>query len=628
MGLEVEVHEIWPYLCRPIDARLEIVRQNESAPAPADQQNPSGERRGVVSLPIREDNLLEDPASAHPGLTYGWNAFSGSGDVTAEVVYANYGTRADFDQLRNLGIDCRGKIVVARYGGNYRGFKAKFAEEAGAAGLIIYTDPADSGFTKGLVYPEGGWANASCIQRGSLLELPYVGDPLTPGIPATQDAVRLDPKDVGLPTIPVQPIGYAAAQAVMSLMRGDPVPQGWQGGLPFTYRISGGPDLQLRLRVQQERLVMRTANVIGRIRGSVEPQREVIIGCHHDAWGFGASDPLAGTICLMEAARLCAERAKSGWRPRRTLVFAAWGAEEFGIIGSSEWCEAHAEELHHNAVAYLNLDMAAMGPNFGASCSPSMRGVLLESTRHVPTCAGSESIFDSQASLAAAGQDAPSCDLGELVAGAFGELGGGSDHVGFYCHLGVPSCGLGGSGSAGNSYHSNYDTIDWYRHVVGDDYSPAVMVTGMTVQAATRLADDEIIPLEPWRTLIGFKNQLEALEPSLAEHGLKSEVQQLIEFIAVTSDEYRTRLDAMTDSEQRNEEIMKADRRWLGDGLRNRPWFRNRYATTDPNSGYATLTLPELREALTVGDIARAKAALDNYRIVVESYQNANKNSD
>ena len=292
-----------------------------------------------------------------------YNAFSPDGDVSAELVYVNYGIKADYELLERHGIDVVGKIVIARYGGNFRGYKCKFAEADGAVGLIIYTDPKDSGWGKGLPYPEGGYANGTYIQRGSILTLDYRGDPLTPGRPATEHAERLDPKDVAFPKIPCQPIGWDAAKQILGRMKGASVPDDWQGGLPFRYRLTGGADLKVRVMVKQERKLTRTYNVTGTLKGRLYPDHVMVVGAHHDAWGFGAGDPTAGTIIVMEAARCFAEAARNGQRPARSIVFAAWAAEEYGIMGSTEWVEAHQRDLSQNCIAYLNLDMAAMGPN-------------------------------------------------------------------------------------------------------------------------------------------------------------------------------------------------------------------------------------------------------------------------
>ena len=579
MGLEVRRHEFLAWLPHPLEAAVEIV-----GPQP-------------LSLALQEDRLGADAATSHPDLGIGWNAYSADGDVTAGVVYANYGTKADFEKLAELGVEVAGRIVVARYGGNYRGFKAKFAEQAGALGLIIYTDPDDSGYRRGIPYPEGGWAHESHIQRGSILTLPYSGDPLTPFEPATEDATRLDPAAAGLPRIPVQPLSWRAAAEILSRMTGPAVPDGWQGGLPFAYRLRGGPDLQVRLMVRQDRRLRRSANVLGILPGAETPEQIVIAGCHHDAWGFGASDPLAGTMVLLESARSFAELARRGMRPRRTLVFAAWGAEEYGIIGSTEWCEANRARLRAGGVAYVNLDMAAMGPHFGASASPSLKRLIFEATRTVAPADGEtgRSVYDSWRERA--GADAAEPDVGNL--------GGGSDHVGLLCHLGVPACGLGASGSPGSAYHSNHDTIAWYQHVVGDDYEPARMLVQVTNVTLARLADDEVLPLDPLRYGPETRGHLETLAARAAALGFEADFAELgsaITRFEQTAAPVLARLReaagalAAQPREIVNAALIEAERAWIDPaGLPERPWFRNLFAATDPDSGYAAWMLPLLR---------------------------------
>jgi N-acetylated-alpha-linked acidic dipeptidase len=369
-GWTVEVQEFYPLLSRPVKAKLEIVGVDVAAPAPASA------RRGVLPLAVTEPNLAIDPATAHADLDIAWNAWSGSGTVEAGVIYVNYGRREDFEQLAKLGVDPRGKIAIARYGGNFRGYKAKFAEAAGCVGLVIYTDPGDSGFAKGKTWPDGGsWANAECVQRGSLITLPYIGDPLTPGREATKDAPREPLESIALPRIPVQPIGYGAAREILSRMKGAESPKEWRGALPCDYRLDDA-QLKLHLEVEQTRAITPTANVIARLEGATNPRESVIVGAHHDAWCFGAADPLAGTICMLEAARTFATLARDGKRPDRSLVFCAWGAEEYGIFGSAEFVERDTAGLARDAVAYINLDMAAMGLKPGAAVSPTLRAAV------------------------------------------------------------------------------------------------------------------------------------------------------------------------------------------------------------------------------------------------------------
>jgi N-acetylated-alpha-linked acidic dipeptidase len=606
LGLEVTVHEFWPYLCYPVAAELEVAAPD------------------LVSLDLKERPLKEDAASADPNQNFGWNAYSGNGDVTAGVVYANFGTKADFAKLKELGVEVAGKIVVARYGGNFRGYKEKFAEEAGAAGLIIYTDPADSGYMKGLAYPEGGYANDCCIQRGSIITLPYQGDPLTPGTEATKDAARLDRGAVALPRIPVQPVGWGAAKEILSRMKGAEVPEGWQGGLPFRYRMTGGDELKVHLKVEQKREVRKTANVIGVMRGSRWPDQAVIIGAHHDAWNCGASDPLCGTIAMIEAAKSFAALKKEGKGPERTIVFAAWGAEEFGIMGSTEWVEANRGSLMKSAVGYINLDMASMGTDFSSSASPTLRAVIAAAAGVVPQPEASPTFLSTaksdekpKAKWVIEAWHSRAADYSNTWGGGFGDLGGGSDHVGFVCYAGVASCTLGGGGYKGWSYHSTYDSLPWYWKSVGADYASALMVTRMTNAVASRLADAPLLPLDPARVGVDTRHQLEALtKKGVASGFLKSErpiapdLARLegatIEFEARASRAMARVLGALEAGKLSGEELatinrllLSVDRAWLDEaGLAGRPWYKSLYAAPDEDSGYASWILPGLCRAV------------------------------
>lgn len=618
MGLATRVEEFWAPLPQPLAAELEIVETAEGAPTaevvPGGAHASAGGRRGIVPLAIVEQNLLEDPATLHPGLTFGWNAFSATGEVIAEVVYANYGTKADFAALRAKGVDATGRIVLVRYGGNFRGYKWKFAEEAGAAGVLIFTDPADAGSVRGPTYPEGGWANDTCIQRGSILALDYPGDPQTPGAPSTKGAARVGLDTLALPTIPVQPIGYAAAAQIMARMTGELVSpeSGWKGGMPIEYRVSGGPELKVRLKVEQDRKLRRSANVLGVLPGRSNPDQLVIVGCHHDAWGFGAADPLAGTIVLMECARSFAAAARRGERPDRTIVFAAWGAEEYGIIGSTEWVEGHRDRLARDAVAYINLDMAAMGPNFGAACSPSLREAILSAAVRTPQSGGAagETVYDR---ITGGGRTEP----------RFGDLGGGSDHIAFNCHIGVACATLGSGGSEGSSYHSNYDTIAWYRKVVGSDYQPALMVTRATNALLAVLADSPVVPLSAARHGSEAQRVLQALQVRAPDGAFAGAIAPLLAR-AVALAERGAQLDAaiasavptLDPAERRalSEALVALDRAWLdAEGLPERPWFRSLLAASDRDSGYAAVMLPLLAEAWDTREHARVQNAVERY---------------
>ena len=610
MGLQTEVHEFTALLPRPIEARLELI---DAAPLSIDDgQSP---RRGIIPLPLTERELLEDPSVQHPGLTYGWNAYSGSGDVTADVVYVNYGTYEDFERLRELGIDPKGKILIARYGKNYRGYKVKYAQEAGAAGLLMYLDPADYGFQKGPTWPQGGWANASCIQRGSVLVLPYKGDPLTPFIEATAEAKRLDPDHVGMPWIPVQPIGYAAATRILGRMKGRVVEdEQWQGGLPFPYRLETGSGAQVRLLVNQDRRLRTSANVLATIKGTTLPDEFVVVGCHHDAWGFGAADPLAGTIVLMEIARAVAEAASRGIGPERTIIFAAWGAEEFGIIGSTEWVEGNTQKLIDHCVAYINLDMAAMGDDFSASASPVLRTAVTKALLSVPQSGAEDTTLRDTWANKPGGP-------------SFGDLGGGSDHVGFVCHVSVPSIRLGSGGAPGVSYHSNYDTLTWYRSTVGESYDPALMVTRATARVLAMLSDDPCPPYD-WTTVWDQLSQTSRAHMQAARSaGLDVDLAGLTQAedrLKQVSIELNRALASAgplnaTQREQLGRVMLQAERSWLDDaGLPDRPWYRNLFISDDPVSGYAASVLPGLQAAYRSLDAEAFRSAVASLAIRVD----------
>jgi len=603
LGLAVERQVVWPYLCRPVDAKLEIVVPEH------------------ISLPLKEQVLAEDSYSGHPELDFGWNAYSGSGDVTAGVVYANYGTKEDFERLAALNVSARGKIVIVRYGQNFRGYKVKYAEAARAIGLIIYTDPADSGFVRGPMYPQGGYANASSIQRGSILTLDYAGDPLTPFVAATRDAPRVDPDDVAFPHIPVQPVGWAAAEQILSRMDGPEVPRDWRGGLSCTYRVTGDEGVTVRLMVKQRRQIFKTSNVVGEIPGAVFPDQKIIIGCHYDAWSFGAGDPLSGTMILYECAKSFAALARRGLRPARTIVFANWAAEEFGLIGSVEWVEAHRDELSKQAVAYINLDMATMGPNFGSSAAAVLKTVIADATRGVPsvsdTAKKGASVFDAWTSR----------EQDELLPGhpRFGHLGGGSDHVGFYCHLAIPSASLSVGGCEGVSYHSAYDDLTWYRKVVGGDYKPAGTLTRIVNTLVARLANATILPIDPVRYGPDVRGHLASLSKMALERRVRVDFGPLE--AATQSYERHARkaygrvLAAVGDNalsaEQVacvNETLMGLGRQWLSEkGLPGRPWYRNLYAATDETSGYAAWMLPAMRYGIEHDDSHAIAAATRQY---------------
>ena len=325
-------------------------------------------------LSTHEAVVPGDPSTSHPKITPLFNGYAASGDVTAPLVYANYGLPNDYEALKKIGVDVKGKIVIVRYGNSFRGVKAKVAEDQGAIGCIIYSDPADDGYMQGDVYPKGPWRPVASGQRGSVQYLfDYPGDPLTPGSPSIPGVPRLKPEEAtNLTRLPVQPIAYDVARTILSQLKGPLRPRGFQGGLPFGYHVGGTSDVKVRLKTDMDYKVRKIWNVVARIDGNEEKDRWIILGNHRDAWVFGAVDPNSGTTAMLEVGRGFGQLLKQGWKPRRTIVFCSWDAEEYGLVGSTEWAEELASELKEKAVAYLNLDAAVSGAHFGASSVPSL----------------------------------------------------------------------------------------------------------------------------------------------------------------------------------------------------------------------------------------------------------------
>ena len=558
--------------------------------------------------PIREplnqqEFILEgDAYSSSADLWKGWNAYSGSGDVTAEVVYANYGTKEDFEKLKELGVNVKGKIVLARYGQNFRGYKAKFAEENGAAGLIIYTDPADSGFTKGLVYPEGVYSNESAIQRGSVLTEEFTGDPLTPYEPALpldgkKKIKRLDPKDTNMHTIPVTPIGYGSAQKILGLMSGKVVPEGWQGGLPFTYRLEGGDELKLRLMVDQKRDFVRVHNVVGTIKGTEYPDEWIILGCHYDAWGYGATDPNSGTAMLLGLSESLGKLAKEGKGPKRSILIAHWDAEEHGVIGSAEWVEQMKDELNAKAVAYLNFDGGVSGKKFGASASPTLKKVLVEASKEVNYPETDKTVYE----VWKGDNDAPK----------IGNLGGGSDHIGFYMHVGVPS--LSGGTSGPTLYHTNYDSFGFYEKFVDPSFKMGPMVEQLVGIMTLRLANAEIIPYDVKRYATDLKLHFEKATTGVKSFDKNFEGFGLVDSSLVKLEEvaarFETRLTTVLNNgslskneiKSINSKMLALEKSFIDSkGMYYGDWYKSLYASTDPFSGYASWMLPGIEYEISL----------------------------
>ncbi|MCS5703791.1 MAG: M28 family peptidase, partial [Acidobacteria bacterium] len=557
----------------------------------------------AMSLSNREPALSEDRFSGHPELLNGWNAYSGSGDVTGEVVYVNFGRREDYEALDEMGISLEGKVVIARYGGNFRGYKVKFAEQRGAAGVIMFNDaPADPIDP----YPDGPMLNGEIIQRGSVLTLPWTGDPLTPFVPALpvdgdRQVDRLDPEDVPLHTIPVLPVGYNAASEILSRMTGDAAPEDWQGGLDLTYRITGGSDMTVRVRVNQPKALTRAVNVVGTLEGTEFPDEWFILGSHYDPWGFGAVDPNGGTSMLLVLAEALGELAEQGCGPRRSIMIAHWDAEEYGIIGSTEWVEEFLPELTSGAIAYINADSAVSGPNFNTSSSPSLKQPILDAIQDVSYAGEDRSIYEWWAERTDDGLP------------TMGNLGGGSDHVAFYTHAGIPSASLGSGGRSG-IYHSNYDNFAWYERFGDAEWVFGPMIARADGLLALRFANADLLPYDVTRYAVDTRTHVQTLMDVATQRGVDVNLSRLLGATsdldvaaAALNDARAQRLAAGSlsagEAKRINSAFIGLEKAWLDDrGLQDRPWSRSLYVSPDPFSGYASWMLPGVRYEIETDD--------------------------
>ena len=587
-GLETEVRSYSVWMPHPLSTRVWRI-----APDP-------------IELNLQEGIVPEDTTSFAFPQVMPFNGYGAAGDVRGEVVYVNYGLIEDYAQLDSMGVSVKGKIAIARYGRSYRGIKAREAEKHGALGLIIYSDPADDGYVRGDVYPAGPMRPSHGIQRGSVMN--PNGDPSTPGYPSTANAKRIALGEMDVPHIPVLPISYGNAAELLRGLAGKSIPQPWQGGLPFRYHVGPGP-VQARIAVTTDAATnpyKQIWDTFGTIRGSVFPDEIVIIGGHRDAWGPGAADNVSGTVSVLEAARAIAEQVKAGKRPKRTIVFATWDAEEWGLLGSTEFVEEDSLRLTRNAVGYLNQDDVARGPNFGAGGSPSLRALLRDVARNVPDPSGQGSVYDvwrKRANLAA-----------DTLEPQMGDPGGGSDFAGFYNHLGIPIADWGFGGPAG-VYHSAYDSYHWMAKFGDPTFEFHAANARIGTAALLRIANAEILPydyVEYARTMRRFSSQVERTITDkhwkLSAAVLSAAVGRM-ESAAVAFNATRDRaLGAQlspTIAKQVNATLLGVERQLTRpQGLVTRPWFRNLIYASDENNGYSTMVLPSVNEAIRVGDEA------------------------
>jgi N-acetylated-alpha-linked acidic dipeptidase len=602
-----------------------------------------------------------------------YNSYSGDGDVTAPLVYVNYGTPADYEILEQRGISVRGAIVIARYGGSWRGIKPKVAYEHGAVGCLIYSDPKDDGYAQGEVYPAGPWRPKDGVQRGSVMDMPvYPGDPLTPGVGATKDAKRLDMKDATtIMKIPVMPISYADAQPMLAAMTGPVAPDGWRGGLPLTYRIGPGP-ARVHLKLSFNWTQTPLYDVIAKLPGSTWADEWVMRGNHMDGWVNGASDPLSGLAPELEEARAMGELYKQGWRPKRTIVYMAWDGEEHGLIGSTEWAENHAEELQKKAVLYLNTDGNGRG-FLSAEGSHYLENLVNAVARDVTDPETGGTVWKRwQAAVIRTG-DAKA--KGEARGGRadlhIGALGSGSDYTPFIQHLGIPTLNMGFGGEGGGGvYHSIYDSFSWYTRFSDTSFVYGRALAQTVGTLIMRTANAEVLPFQfdqLVETARGYSTELKALRDAEASKIAETNRQLDEGVVAATNDPWNSlqpprrealvpslefssvdnALDSLTRAAQRYERaqvlataqnlagialgqvntlLRTADQEMLlPDGLPKRPWFKHSLYAPGLYTGYGVKTMPGAREAIDSHDwsmaniqLARIAGALDKEAMLLQ----------
>jgi len=611
-GLETEIVPYRVLLNRPIEQRVEAY-------------NAAGEL--LMSGPTKE-HVEGDRFQDNPRVTMPFHGSSASGDVTGEAVYANYGRIEDFDQLAAQHIDLHGKIVVVRYGNNFRGIKVYLAEQRGAIGVLIYSDPQDDGYYKGDAWPLGPWRPETGVQYGSVQNLSrYAGDPTTPGVASTPDlpdSARLPADKTGnQPHIPSLPLSYHDAAPILKALTGPGAPQGWQGALPFRYHV-GGTGVRVHIVSKQDYALRMIWDVIGKVKGAEYPDEWVVAGNHRDAWVYGAVDPSSGTAAMLEAVHGIGGLLKQGWRPKRTMVFCSWDAEEQGLIGSTEWVEQHAQALER-AVAYFNVDVAVAGPDFSAAAVPSLKQFVREVTRAVPSPLGA-TVYDQWKIAPKEGNPnrAPAAPeaQGEV---RMGDLGSGSDFTPFFQHVGVPSTDIGSEGPYG-VYHSVFDNYDWFQQNADPHFVYLEQMARVLGLESVRMADADVLPYDyvtyansiaTYTATVRRKAQdagmggldfapLEAAVGRFLAAAQKVHGQQL----APAGD--LAKLDKLNRLEKLNRALRQTEGAFLSDeGLPNRPWYRHTIFAPGEFTGYAAVVMPGVSEAIDSRDTQRAKGQLE-----------------
>ena len=595
-----------------------------------------------------------DPFQDDPRVLPAFNGGSPSGNVTAEVVYVNYGTPADFKRLAALGVDVKGKIALVRYGANYRGIKAYDAQLAGAVGVLIYSDPADDGYYRGDKYPKGPYRPDSAVQRGAVQFLPiYPGDATTPGIASTPDLpdskrIPADKIQANWPSIPVNPLSYKDAAPILAALAGPAVPHEWQGALPFAYHTGGqaaggtAAAVTVHMNLVQDTKLRTIWDVIGTIPGTDPAQKNdwVVAGNHRDAWVYGAVDPNSGTAAMLETVHGLGVLLKSGWQPKRTIVIGSWDAEEEGLIGSTEWVEAHPTEMRH-AAAYFNMDVGVSGPNFNASAVPSLKQFISELTREVPSPAGG-SVYDQWLKGQGRRRDGTSEDDEDgspfttrrraTVPGEVrvGDLGSGSDYTPFFQHEAVPSTDIGSGGPYG-VYHSVFDNYNWFIKNADPTFVYEQQQARVFGLELLHMADADVLPYNfavYGTSVVRYVNEASDRATndklSIDFTALKASAAR---FAAAGKSIQATQLAAGGNAPALNVQLRAAEEALLDPaGLPKRPWFRHTVFAPGEFTGYAAVVIPGVTEGIDAADTSRAQAqaaqlaaALDRASTILET---------
>lgn len=554
---------------------------------------------------LKEPAVSADPDSGDADQLPTYNAYSGSGDVTAPLVYVNYGLPDDYDYLKRQGIDVKGKIVIARYGRSWRGTKPKVAAEHGAVACIIYSDPRDDGYFQGDIYPRGAYRPPQGVQRGSVMDMPLlVGDPLSPGWASEPGSRRLKIEEATtLMKIPVLPMSYEDASELLQQLGGPVAPEPWRGALGFTYHIGPGP-ATVRVKLEFDNATRPVLNVVATIPGSEFPDQWVIYGNHHDAWVNGASDPVSGASALLETARGLAELRKAGWQPKRTIKLALWDAEEFGLVGSTEWAEKYQTELDRKLVAYINSDSNGKG-RIGAGGVPSLEQFVAEILRELKDPVQNVPLIDVRRE----GRGGSNSVANQPF--SLGALGAGSDYVAFVHHIGAASLNLGFGGEGGGVYHSIYDSFHWYTHFSDTDFTYGRALSSVMGTIILRLASAPLVPFEfptVARTIdryIGEITKEAGKDANRVEwKELRGELTRLTAAAKAFETDYTNAVRRWNSPKpdklaQVNELIYRTERAFLNPGgLPGRSWYRHQISAPGMYTGYGAKTLPGIREAV------------------------------